>query len=265
MDCRRKCCVFSVRKKKYIYIWNIYFGLARIIYSPTLCCWLQSASSSTGRWHERGLKAFYLFDFFPQSCPFFRSKNGDEMFWVKVMSFFPVRQSETSRPGENPPFTLDFQHLEEFRCCRIASCVSRLLLPACHRTARLSTTVISTHSLPILTHTGIAHTHFCTHTFLQTHTHALILSILFLWPMLTQDTWRPKEQTKSWQHQVAWLAAKGLHRLTKFTARCLLRLWTAHVVKCFHYSVSSFCIHQQQKAPSCTLVFRYSLSPISAV
>lgn len=83
--------------------------------------------------------------------------------------------------------------------------------------------------------------------------------------MLTQDTWRPKEQTKSWQHQVAWLAAKGLHRLTKFTARRLLRLWTAHVVKCFHYSVSSFCIHQQQKAPSCTLVFRYSLSPISAV
>lgn len=119
--------------------------------------------------------------------------------------------------------------------------------------------MISTHSLPILTHTGIAHEHFCTHT------HTLILSILFLWPMLTQDTWRPKEQTKSWQHQVAWLAAKGLHRLTKFAARRLLRLWTAHVVKCFHYSVSSFCIHQQQKAPSCTLVFRYSLSPISAV
>lgn len=138
MDCRRKCCVFSVRmtlvkkKKKHWRknIWNIHFGLARIIYSATLCCWLRSASSSTGRWHERGVKAFYLFNFFPQSCPFFRSTNGDEMFWVKVMSFFPVGQSETRRPGENPPFTLDFQHLEEFRCCRIASCVCLDLAPS---------------------------------------------------------------------------------------------------------------------------------------
>lgn len=134
---QKMLCIFSQddlgkKKKKRCRknIWNINFGLARIIYSATLCCWLRSASSSTGRRHERGVKALYLFNFFPQSCPFFRSTNGDEMFWVKVMSFFPVGQSETRRPGENPPFTLDFQHLEEFRCCRIASCVCLDLAPS---------------------------------------------------------------------------------------------------------------------------------------
>ena len=189
------------------------------------------------------------------------------------MSFFPVRQSETRQPGANPPFTLDFQHLEEWWCCCIAwkcvcvcvcvcvcaSCVSRLgaELVCCRPVIDCS----PQHYRNIHSFSSDPYTQgHCTHTFLctHTHTHTLILSILFLWPMLTQDIRRPKEQTKSWQHQVAWLAAKGQHRLTKCTAHWLLWFWTAHVVKCFHYSVSAFCIHQQQKAPSCTLVFSLS-------
>lgn len=87
------------------------------------------------------------------------------------MSFFPVGQSETRRPGENPPFTLDFQHLEEFRYCRIASCVSRLgaELVCCRPVIDCS----AQHGRNIHSFSSDPYTHrHCTHTFLHTHTHA---------------------------------------------------------------------------------------------
>lgn len=141
-------------------------------------------------------------------------------------------------PDENCLISLDFQHLKELKGRRLSENVSLCvrtwipahLQPSLSKTARLSTTVISTHSLAVCTH-GRAR------SLLHTHAHAL-----YSVPLASADSGytATKRTDKELTSPGRLARSQSLAFVDKiYTSAAALRTSSS----CFH--------HQQQKTFTC--------------